>query len=459
MGNCFGKPEETAEDMHRKGAAAWGQYQGAKEKEDKRQLAEAIDFYNRAVLLAGSRTPLRRTILVDLLFALLENDKPSQQDLALIEEYFTEVVQDLLPEQCQFITETTGQRYEDLYKISLDPSHFDRCVAKYNDAALKYGPTPDESVVWFLVIAELHIGRKEVTHYEKALDALRAARDICPNTPAGDVERLKIAKGMYEIYKTLYLDGGDKAYLQGAIAECDFALALPAPEDRLQLLTKYVRCVWVLLDTHRDTPVPEELKAKAIDCAREALDELAENPDGDETKWQVIVDLADILSYEKGNLRREDLGHAVDLYRRAEVVAPEDSESDLLVKMAGAMWLQSKSTDERWEGFQTDIDMLIKAYDKTPDSYIANNIGAIYLDKAKNTNVADLEMAREYYLKASNVCPTEPDKTSFADQAKGIENRIEKLRETEGGVDAGPLRQLSEERRQTRRASISSSLC
>ncbi|KAF5329186.1 hypothetical protein D9611_013196 [Ephemerocybe angulata] len=453
MGSWFGKPEGTAEDLHRKGAAAWGQYQGAKEKEDRRQLAEAIDFYNRAVLLAGSRTPLRRTILVDLLFALLENDQPSQLDLALIEEYFTEVVQDLLPKQCQFITVTTGQRYEDLYKFSLDPSHFDRCVANYNDAALKYGPTPEESVVWFLVIAELHIGRKEVIHYQKALDALRAARNFCPNTPAGDVERLKIAKGMYEIYKTLYLDGGDKAYLQGAIAECDFALALPAPEDHLQLLTKYVRCVWVLLDTHQDTLVPEELKAQAIDRAREALDELAETPDGDETKWQVIVDLADILSYEKGNLRREDLDHAIGLYRRAEAVVPEDSESDLLAKMAGAIWLQSKGTDDQ-EGFQTAIDLFIKAYNKTPDSYIANNIGAIYLDKAKGNNVADLEMAREYYSKASSVCPTEPDKTSFADQAKGIDNRIEKLRETEGGVDAGLLGQLSGERRRTRRASL-----
>ncbi|KAF6743174.1 hypothetical protein DFP72DRAFT_934981 [Ephemerocybe angulata] len=472
MGNCLAglcrryccycgcrEDEETAEELHRRGAEAWTQYNAEENKDSENRpgyLATVVTFYTRALDLAGSgHHLLRKTILVDLIFALLENDN---LDVAHIEEYFTEV-RTIRPlnshtQQCHFIALKLGEYYEDRWKTSSNEEDFERCVVNYTHAAHS-GSSAEDKVEWFLVVADLHINRKESSHYERALKSFREARGAVPKTTDWDTQRYQIARGMCTTHMALSSGGKDKTHLESAIAECGSALDLRAPqEDRRQLLVDYVRCVWALLDNFEGTPSAAVLK-KAVTHGREALDWLSSTGDNDGTKHTVIVLLANILSYPSEILRKKDLDEALLLYERAEVVAPMDG--DLLRKMADAVWLQSKRTND-FEGLQKAIDLFVRAYDEAAQNLranIANNIATIYLERAKVTNVFDLKLAREYYLRAEQESSEQDDQIYFAVKVKEIEDAVREL-EGVGASQVGARRRLSGERRQTvtRKATI-----
>ncbi|KAF6747121.1 hypothetical protein DFP72DRAFT_1149801 [Ephemerocybe angulata] len=455
---CRREDEETAEGLHRRGAEAWTQYNADENKDSENRpgyLATAVTFYTRALDLAESGHHLRKTILVDLIFALLENDN---LDVAHIEEYFMEVRTirplDSHTQQCYIIASRLGEYYETLWTTSAKENDFESSVLNYTRAT-NYGASKEDGVESFLVIAELHLRRKESSHNKKALEAFRSARSACPQTEEWIPERYKIAKGLYVTHTRLSNAGKDKAHLESAIAECGSALDLRAPqEDRLQLLVDYVRYVWVLLDNYEGTPAAAVLK-KAATHGREALDWFNNTGDNDGAKHTVIVLLANILSYPSEILRKKDLDEALLLYERAEVVAPMDG--DLLSKMADAVWLKSQRTND-FEGLQKAINIFVRAYDETAQKLrpsIANNIATIYLEKADNTNVPDLKLAREYYSKAEKDS-TEDGRPYFAEKIKEIDDAVRELEGGERGTEIqeiAPRKKLSGQRRQATRKS------
>ncbi|KAF6756291.1 hypothetical protein DFP72DRAFT_893776 [Ephemerocybe angulata] len=455
---CCREDDETAEELHQRGADSWRQYNDEENKSSEARpayLTDAITFYTKALSLAGGAHHLRTTILVDLIFALLENENPSQQDrLALIEQYFTDaqVAKPLDPEPRQAIAIKLGGFYEDLWKTPSNEHHFERCIVNYTQAAHS-GPSAEAGVEWFLVVAELHMMRKENSHDEKALQALRAAREACPQTDGWITQRYKIAKGMYATHTRLSNGGQDKAHLESAIAECGSALDIPVPQkDRLQLLADYVRCVSVLLEAHQVTPIGGITQAASH--GREALLLLSDTADRDNRKLPVIVALANILSYTRGDIREMGLDEALLLYERAEAVATMDG--DLLSKMAEAVWLKGSRTNSLGE-LQKAIDLYNRAYDETAEDLkanIANNIATIYLEKANNANVPELEMARVFYLKAKKDALDDREKLYFAEQVSKIDNALLDLKEP-GAAEAPPRRTLSGQRRQgTRKATL-----
>ncbi|KAF6756290.1 hypothetical protein DFP72DRAFT_1066654 [Ephemerocybe angulata] len=446
----------SAEELYMMGARAWAEYLGNDQKSSQ-QLEDALEHYRKALQLTRGEHRLRQIILLDLIFALLENESPSQEDLALIEEHFADL-QGIKPlesnTRCYYIVTKLGGYYEELWKTSSQESDFESCIVNYSLAA-NYGTSKEDGVELFLVIAELHLRRKESSHKKKALEAFRSARSACPQTEEWIHERYQIAKGLYVTHTRLSNAGKDKAHLESAIAECGSALDLRAPqEDRLQLLVDYVRYVWVLLDNYEGTPAAAVLK-KAATHGREALDWFNNTGDNDGAKHTVIVLLANILSYPSEILRKKDLDEALLLYERAEVVAPMDG--DLLSKMADAVWLKSQRTND-FEGLQKAINIFVRAYDETAQKLrpsIANNIATIYLEKADNTNVPDLKLAREYYSKAEKDS-TEDGRPYFAEKIKEIDDAVKELEGGERGTEnqeVAPRKKVSGQRRQATRKS------
>ncbi|KAF6757604.1 hypothetical protein DFP72DRAFT_219828 [Ephemerocybe angulata] len=427
--------DEMIEKLHGKGVAAWSQYTATEDKNANPQpLTEAIDFYNQALARAKGGHPFRQTILIDLIFAVLAVEPLSRQHIALVELYFTEVVErnpsKLQRDQGYAITTALGKYFEAQYKSSTDPSDFDRCVAYHRNAARLYGPTPEAQIERFLAVAELHIGRKEDAHFEKALNAYLGAKGLCRDTAEWDAMRLKISKGMYEVHKHRYLKRDEKEVLESAIAECDYALSLNPPQvDRIQLLTDFVRCVWVLLDAHETDAVDSGDKVKrAVLYGREILESLSDTPDGHKIKHEIILALANILASAKAGSRTQDLDEALVLYNRAQVHAPKDA--DLLSMKAEAIWLRCESTGD-FADLQKAIDLYVEALRQSQvpivKSNIANNIGAIYLDRANDEVIEDLEKAQEYYLMAAEWCD-DVDRDGFAGLAKEIDDTIRALK-------------------------------
>ncbi|KAF5339592.1 hypothetical protein D9611_011461 [Ephemerocybe angulata] len=413
--------DETIEKLHGKGVTAWSQFIATEDKNaNSLLLTKAIDFYNQALARAKGGHPFRQTILLDLIFAFLAVEPLSREHVPLIESYFAEVAgrnpSKLQRDQGYAITTALGKYFESQYISSSAPGDFDRCVAYYQNSARLYSPNPEAQIERFLAVAELHIGRREDAHFEKALNAYLGAKGLCRDTAEWDPMRLKISRGMYEVHKRRYLKREYKADLESAIAECGHAISLdPPPGDRIQLLTDFVRCVWVLLDAHGTDPVDSGNKMKrAASYGRKVLELLSDTPDGDEIKHEVIVTLANILSSAKGGSRTQDLDEALYLYDRAHVYTPKDA--DLLSMKAEAIWLRCKKTCVFLE-LQEAADLYIEALEETVDSLvksnIANNIGAIYLDKANDEDVEELKQARNYYLMAAKWC-NDADRDGFA---------------------------------------------
>ncbi|KAF5329200.1 hypothetical protein D9611_013201 [Ephemerocybe angulata] len=462
---CLGaRTKEAVEEAHRKGAAAWYLYQSADIKDAKPELlTEAIDFYNQALTRAPSEHPLRPRVLIDLIFALLEEKSPSSQVLSLIQLHFAEVIGTIPPTlergQGFAITDALGAHYERLYKVSSDPNDFEHCVDNYTEAARAYAPGPEEQIKKFLKAAELHSTREEDAHLEKALNAFHAARGLCQDEAYQ--QRFQISIGTYTVHKKRYEQRKEKADLDAAIAECDYALTLQLPEkDRIRLLSSYLQYAGFLMAVHGRG---SSRKAKAVARGRELLDlYYATYSDAYEPKCTVLSVLANILSWEGGTPSSEDLAEAILLYSRAQRHRPRDP--DLLSDKARAIWLRSKQRGDPAD-LPEAIDLLVVALEETPNPSlkpdIANDIAAIYFHKAsfngdKSHNIRDLEKVREYYRKAADLSSTDIKQKFYKELADEIDKGIREPESQKEEVDRGRTRRLSGGRRRslTRRASI-----
>ncbi|KAF5339538.1 hypothetical protein D9611_011460 [Ephemerocybe angulata] len=417
MGNCLGcwrDAEQTAESLHILGADSWTQYNAPENKGSADRpgyLASTFYYYTEALRLVGRGDPLYATILIDLTSALQLNEEGSSRPEveALFESLADAQILPFDHGQLHIITANLGGYYERLWETSLDEMHFERCVANYNNAAL-HAITGEDRMNILLAVAELHIRRKEKSHYEKALEVFSSALSAHPQTVT---ERYKIAEGMYEIHKILYDGGRDKAHLESAIAQCGSALDLPLPQERpLRLLFDYVRCVWVLFDKHEITPISSGFRMKAIYHGREALQLLSKTPGHSDIKFELVIALANILSFPGADLRPSDFEEALHLYERAEVIKPMDGNQ--LGKMGDVVWQHCRRTNN-FDGLEAAIGLFRRAYDLVAEpvrAIIAFKIATIYLEKAKSD--PDLELAREYYSMAEKDALTEDDKLRFA---------------------------------------------
>ncbi|KAF6744843.1 hypothetical protein DFP72DRAFT_927471 [Ephemerocybe angulata] len=465
---CFSTmTEEMVEEVHRKGNAAWEQYRSSKtDRPNPRLLTEAIDFYNQALTRAQSNHPSRPIILMDLILALLEEKNPSSQHLALIELHFAEVIRggplasgELKRDDGYSITTRLGELYERLYNLSSDPSAFDRCLFNYTEAARSYAPSPEKQIQWFLTVARLYSTREEDSNLERALNAFYAARGLCQDEDYR--QRLDISEGIYAVHKKRYLRQGEKATLERAIAECDYALTLrPPEEDRNRLLYEYLRGVRVLMEDH-GVGSGNSLRLRAVVRGRELLALPSTYPDREESKREATLLLANMLSWgRKANPSIDDLDEAITKYTEIMERDKPRVDRNLLRHKADAIWLRSRKKKDP-AGLPEAIDLYGVAFDFDTDDpswkpSLANNIAAIYLDKANfnNKNIEDLEKAREFYRTAVKLASNETDKASDRGQIDKINTVIRAMKregkgEGEGERGRNHSRKLSGERRRS----------
>ncbi|KAF5329201.1 hypothetical protein D9611_013202 [Ephemerocybe angulata] len=408
-------------------------------------------FYNQALTRAQSNHPSRPIILIDLVLALLEEKNPSSQHLALIELHFAEVIrggppasEELKRDDGYSITTRLGELYERLYNLSSDPSAFDRCLFNYTEAARSYAPSPEKQIQWFLKVAHLYSTREEDANLEKALNAFYAARGLCQDEDYR--QRLDISEGIYAVQKKRYLQQGEKAILERAIAECDYALTLrPQDGDRNRLLYEYLRGVRVLMEDH-GVGSGNSLRLRAVARGRELLALFSTYyPDREESKREATLLLENMLSWgRKANPSIDDLDEAIAMYTKIMERDKPRVDMNLLRHKADAIWLRSRKKKDP-AGLPEAIDLYGVAFEFDTDDpswkpSLANNIAAIYLDKANfnNKNIEDLEKAREYYRTAVKLASNETDKASDQGQIDKINTVIRTLN-GEGEHESTPL--------------------
>ncbi|KAF5339574.1 hypothetical protein D9611_011459 [Ephemerocybe angulata] len=194
-----------------------------------------------------------------------------------------------------------------------------------------------------------------------------------------------------------------------------------------------MQSVWILMDTHR---TGSGHKAKGVACGEDLLGFYTTHLDEDEPKCTVLKTLANILAWEGAGFKSGELDKAIEFYNRVRLHKPGDL--DLLSRNADAIWLRSRENKDP-TGLPEAIAMFGAALDKTNipslKADIANNIGAIYVDKASfnNQNLEDFKQAHKYYCDATDLYSDKDEKAACKRYADEIDTVIKKLEERTRG--------------------------
>ncbi|KAF6764358.1 hypothetical protein DFP72DRAFT_871614 [Ephemerocybe angulata] len=444
----WGRKSENVDSLYKKGLESNSLYEAS--QEDAR-LTEATGYYARALAAADPQHPHRPNIFVDLIFALLNYRNRTRAHISAVEEYFYQVCNEypekLTRKQASSITIQLGTFYENIDPSDMRPGDIERCISYYTKAA-DYADSLQDQISWVLVVADLQAERMEEAHFYKALDALRTAKALCPLQYSDDL--LNISNRIYEVLKNRYLTAGRRCDLEDAIAECEYLLHTRLQHDDTRLLLRLARCNWVLLDVHgRSLADRRTSEAAGIHYCRRVLHLLANEPNTDPTKRDALIILANVLAHGQARPGVEDLTEAIELYRQAKV--PEGEDVADWSRMADAIWLHCRKTDIR-SGLDEAIAFYSRALSKSGCSRItandANNIAAIYLEKANNTDIEALEHARMFYLQASRLALEAVDQDYFRAMVDKITVNINILEDPRTS-NVSPMRRFSGERRST----------
>lgn len=435
--------EDPATVLHREGALLYTNYTNGLDRGNppdaiRPYLQRAINSYTQALAQAPPGHSRRFIVMLDLVFALLEDNPNTLSGLQRIEDLFDELCHadaDLKRLQGSEITYNLGRLYSELYVEAniweRDEVIFERAVSHYR-ASVDYSDVVLNRVDALLKVAKLHYDRNQDLHYQKALEVAEEARRLCPENMTEP--RYNISKALFEMRKARFNQRGRKEDLENAIAECAkmlYRTPESAEHKRREVLSELVHCIQIMLDVHGCNPQHATLQI-GVGPLHEAFKWWRDIENSDGAALEATRMLADVLAHPKRNPTTDDLEKAITLYRK--VVRRRPNDRALLRKTADTIWLRCTSTSN-FSQFEEVVGLYERALsaleidEPANDSSIsetielANNVATFYLRRSgihgkgrewKKRQVEDLKRAHLYYSKAEQLCATsDPGQASW----------------------------------------------